>query len=293
MYTGRVDPLGAHTQAIIRFLELRKDVPVADKQSFVLWRSAHQRTYVRQLFFQLPTFSSFAASNAPLEDEHQPEAQTIKFVARACDIMSKLECERNSPVQQVNVVKIVRLCNELRSIMQEAYEISENSIAVPRPRWAALNLQSDPELKRVFPQATAVVFDDFWMARDRVLFSICNIKILDMLIDVRTEVFSSHHAESGDIEVAREFLLDSQPDLAALQSHCRFVLDVVPLLIGLVDKNGVAKVDPWTLNDTGVLSVKSPTTAIGRLKYAQASIRQEANGIVSFLKDHRHILPEA
>jgi hypothetical protein len=67
---------------------------------------------------------------------------------------------------------------------------------------------------------------------------------------------------------------------------------MVPFLIGLVDLNGTPKVNPWTLNDTGVLTVKSPLNAIGRLKYVLPDIKIEAKAVVNFLNTHRLVIPQ-
>jgi hypothetical protein len=289
---GRTDPLGVHTQAMIRFLELRKGSDLEARQSFALWRSAHQRIYVRHLFCQIPSFASFGVSDTAFGDERLPEIHTIKFVADACQIIDKLEQERNRLGEQDGSEEMGRLCDHLRTLVQEAHAWSEQSPLVPRPSRVPLDLQTDLELTRALPQATAIVFDDFWLARDRVLFSICNIKILDMLMDFRTQAFSSQHAGIVDAETARQFLLESEPELAAMQSHCRFVLDSVPLLIGLIDSRGNAKLDPWILNDTGVLSVKSPLSAIAQLKYVSPSLQSEAKAMSRFLNEHRHVLPQ-
>ena len=289
---GRTDPLGVHTQAMIRLLELRKGCNLEARQNFALWRSAHQRIYVRQLFCEIPSFTSFDISDTAFGDERQSEIHTIKFVADACQILTKLERERNRLGEQASIDEMMRLCDQLRALVQEAHAWSEQSALVPKPRRVTLDVQADLQLVRIFPRATAIIFDDFWVARDRVLFSICNIKILDMLMDFRTQAFSSHHGGFVDVETARNFLLESEPELAAMQSHCRFVVDSVPLLIGLIDSNGNAKLNPLILNDTGVLSVRSPLNAIGRLKYVSPSLRSEAKSVFSFLNDHRHILPQ-
>ena len=289
---GRTDPLGVHTQAMIRFLELRKGQDLEARQSFALWRSAHQRIYVRHLFCPIPSFASFGVSDAAFGDERQPEIHTIKFVAEACQIINRLNLERNEFGDQADPEETVLLCDHLRALVQQAYAWSEQSPLVPRPRRVPLDVQTTPELAPAFPQATTIVFDDFWLARDRVLFSICTIKILDILMDFRTQAFSSQQAGAVDVETARNFLLESEPELAAMQSHCRFVLDSVPLLIGLIDSNGNARLDPWILNDTGVLSVKSPLSAIARLKYVSPSLQSEAKGMSRFLNEHRHVLPQ-
>ena len=95
LYIGRTDPLGVHTRAMIRLLELRKDYDLEAGQNFALWRSAHQRIYVRQLFCGIPSFTSFDISDTAFGDERQPEVHTIRFVADACQILTKLKFERS------------------------------------------------------------------------------------------------------------------------------------------------------------------------------------------------------
>lgn len=289
---GRKDTLGAHTQAILRFLELRKSYTAENKQDFALWRSAHQRIYARQLFCGIPSLVSLGLFDLTVDDEDRPEVRTIKFVADACDVMAQLKGERNEPPEQANREEIDRLCAKLRTLMEEAQEWSEHSAAIPKPRRVVLNIQADPELRQVFPKPSVIAYDNFWVARDRLLFNICSIKILDTLVELRTQAFISEHSGYVDIDRTRHFLLATQPDLAAIQAKCRFVLDMVPLHIGLVDSDGVTKVDPRTLNDTGVLTVKSPLNAIGRLKYVLPDIKMEANAVVNFLNAHRHIIPQ-
>jgi hypothetical protein len=284
--------LGIHTQAILRLLELRKNLTTDNKQSFTLWRSAHQRIYARQLFCERPSLASLGLFDFASEDENRPEVRTIKFVADACDIMSQLKSERHQRAEQENREEIMRLCAKLRTSMQEAQDWSERSAAVPKPRRVLFNVQADPELRPIFPKPSIIIYDNFWIARDRLLFNICSIKILDTLIELRTQAFVSSHSGYMDIGKTRDFLLATQPDLAAMQAKCRFVLDMVPLLIGLVDSKGIAKVDPWALNDTGVLTAKSPLNAIGRLNYVLPNVKIEAKAMVNFLNAHRHVPPQ-
>lgn len=289
---GRADPLGVHTQAILRFLELRKTYATENNRNFALWRSAHQRIYVRQLFCQVPSLASFGSSELTIEDESQPEVRTIKFVADACAAISQLKNEREKPAEQANPEEILRLCSKLRVLMQEAQEWFDYSAAVPKPRRVPFNVGADPELRHIFQKHSIIAYDNFWIARDRLLFNICCIKILDTLIELRTQTFVSSHSGYVDINRTRDFLLEIQPDLAVVQAKCRFVLDMVPCLIGLADSNGIIKADPWALNDTGVLTVKSPLNAIGRLNYVLPNIKIEAHAVVNFLNVHRHVLPQ-
>lgn len=289
LYMGRTDPLGVHTQAILRLLELRRNGTTEDKQSFTLWRSAHQRIYARQLFSQIPSIGSLGEFDAFAEDENRPEVRTIRFVADACKTLSLLEHERSKPVEQTSTAEIIRLCAVLRALMQEAHAWSEQSPVVPRPRRVPFNVQ-DMELLQVFARPSVIVYDKFWMARDQMLLNICSVKVLDTLIDIRTQAFSSHQPGSIDVDTIRDFLLAAQPDLAALQAKCGFVLDTVPLMIGVVDSNGITKLNQWILNDTGVLTVKSPLNAIVRLKYALPSVKNEAMAMFTFLNAHKHVI---
>jgi hypothetical protein len=240
----------------------------------------------------LPSLASLGLFDFASEDENRPEVRTIKFVADACDIMTQLKNERHKPAGQENREEIRLLCAKLRTLMQEAQDWSERSAAVPRPYRVFFNVQADPELTPIFPKPSIIIYNNFWIARDRLLFNICSIKILDTLIELRTQAFVSDHSGYVDVDSTRDFLLAIQPDLATMQAKCRFVLDMVPLLIGLVDSNGITRVDPWALNDTGVLTVKSPLNAIGRLKYVLPDIKIEAKAVVNFLNTHRLVIPQ-
>ena len=287
---SRNEPLGVHTQAILQLLELRKTYATANNQDFGLWRSAHQRIYARQLFCGIPSLTAFRLFDLTV-DGNQPEVRTIKFVADACDVMYQLKNERDKVVEQGNRQELHHTCAKLRTLMDEAHGWLKHSTAVPKPRRVSFNVQADPELRQVFPNPSVIAYDNFWAARDRLLFNICSTKILDTLIELRTQAFVSDHSGYLDIDRTRYFLLDLQPDLAAMQAKCRFILDMVPLLIGLVDSNGVTNIDPWTLNDTGVLTVKSPLNAIGRFNYVLPNIKIEAKAVVNFLDAHRHVVP--
>ena len=205
--------------------------------------------------------------------------------------MSQLKNERDRPAEQTSREKLLRLSARLRKLMQEAHSWSEHSAAVPKPRRVPFNVQADPDLRQIFTKPEIIVYDNFWVARDRLLFNICSVKILDLLIELRTQAFLTDGPAPIDLDRTRNFLLATQPDMAAIQAYCRFTLDMVPLLIGLVDSNGIAKIDPWILNDTGVLTVKSPLNAITRLNYVLPYIKAEANAVVNFLNAHRHVIP--
>ena len=66
---GRNEPLGVHTQAIIRLLELRKDYTTGHNHSFALWRSAYQRIHVRQLFAEQRLLSSLDSCDLISNDD--------------------------------------------------------------------------------------------------------------------------------------------------------------------------------------------------------------------------------
>lgn len=248
--------------------------------------------FARQLFCEIPSIASLGLLDLAVENEDRPEVRTIKFVADACDLMSRLRNERDKPAEQKDREEILRLCAMLRRLMQDAHKWSEHSAAVPKPGRVLFDVQADPELSQIFRMPSVIVYNNFWVARDRLLFNICSIKSLDLLIELRTQAFLSDDFGYIDLDKTRNFLLAIQPDLAAIQAKCRFILDMVPLLIGLVDSNGIAKIDPWTLNDTGVLTVKSPLNATTRLNYVLPNIKVEANAVVNFLNAHRHVITQ-
>lgn len=276
LYMNRTEPLGIHTQGIVRLLELRKgDETLNREQSYPLWRSAYERIHLRQIYCGLPAFSHLSVRDFGFEDDNQ-----IEFVTRACDILFQIEHQKDPE-------ELTRLSNTLRTLTEEAQEWSKNNIVPPRQE---PNPNAPPELVPLFNQRTIVVYDSIRTARDQLLFTICNAKILDALLNMRAQAFSQSHAGSNDVSATRDFLLGAQPDLASLEAMGKFVLGVIPLLLGLVDTNGMPKLEPWTLNDTGVLTIKSPLKILARLDYVSAEIKRTAVDMLAFLDAHRHVM---
>lgn len=288
LYLNRTDPLGIHTSAILRLLDLRRDDLMTQEQGYPLWRSAYQRIQVRQLFCGMQLTASMDMRGLAVEDDSRPEVRTIKFVTDACGIMSQVKDERENPEDDLRLENLSDLSARLRTLMQEANEWCDNNSSVPRPR--RVDFSVGLPLGQNFPRTTAFVYGNRRMASDRLLFNTCNIKVLDTLIELRTRMLSSERTGDDGVGQRPDLLQAAQPDLLALQTTCRHILDMVPFILGLVLPDGNPNSNPQTLNDTGVLTVKSPLRTIASLEHAPAEAREEANALLGFLDARRHII---
>lgn len=272
----------------MRLLELRSGDIVTQEQGYPLWRSAYQRIQVRQLFCGKQLTASMDMRGYAVEDDSRPEVRTINFVTAACGIMARVKEERENPDENSRLESMSHLSARLRSLTQEARQWCEDNSSVPRPR--RVDFSVDLSLSQIFPRTTTLVFDNRRMASDRLLFQTCTIKVLDTLIELRRQMFSSERTGDDGVGQPRHYLQTAQPDLLELQTTCRHILDIMPGVIGLVAPNGSPTSDPRTLNDTGVLTVKSPLRTIASLEYATVEIKEEANALLGYLDARRHII---
>jgi hypothetical protein len=280
--------MGIHTQAIARLLELRKRSAARDdQQSYTLWRSAYQRIHARQLFCNVETLGSATLYGFEVGGL---ESRTIKFVSDACEALSQLRRERAKHAPQADREEIERLCSTLRTMMHRAHEWHTDGFATPQAKQVPLIASSDTDLSQIFPRHIIVTYDNTAVARDRLLFHMCNIKILEALIEVHIEDFAFRQTNGINTDQAREFLLGAQPDMNALQFACRSVLDLVPYHIGYIDPLGNVNVSASSLNDTGVLTVKRPLKFIDQVEYVSPEIKIETRNVLHFLDAHRHVL---
>lgn len=288
---SRDEPLGIHTQAIARLLELRQGSTVEQEAGRTLWRSAHQRIHVRPLFCDLPQLEFANLSVSTAVNDTGTRNQTLDIVAKACQAMSTLKQERARRPVAADLDKITRLYTTLRDILREAQYWSEHISSVSQSTRVAFDVRLSMELNQVFPMSTVVTYNNLRLARDQLYLGFCIIKALDAIVALRTQDFSNDfRTDPGNADTARDFLLAAQPDMILMQDTCRSLLDSIPLLIGLVDSNGTTRATPWSLVDTGVITVKSPLRTIANMTYLSPHMKREAAGVVAFIDTHRHVV---
>ena len=59
-------------------------------------------------------------------------------------------------------------------------------------------------------------------------------------------------------------------------------------MIGFVESDGSISVDGSKMNDTGVLSVRSPLKVIRQANYVSTDIKDKAKTILDFLEAHKY-----
>lgn len=288
---NRAEPLGIHTQAIARLLELRKDSAVTQGTVHSLWRSAYQRIHVRPLFCDLPPIAFGDPSGYTGRDDCSTGFRTLEIVANTCQAMHDLKQDQGGSVKDTNPEQTIHPQNTLRGLLAEAQCHSEFITSLSQSIRIPFDVPPFSDLRQVFPMTSAITYNNTRMARDQLILSVCIVKILDILIELRTQNFSDQIDRSArDLDTARDFLLVVYPDLNVMQEKCRLILDMTPFLIGLSSSSNAIQANGCNLLDTGVITVKSPLKTIENLLYVSPDIKQEARGVRDFIDAYRHVV---
>ncbi len=144
-------------------------------------------------------------------------------------------------------------------------------------------------LGQAFPRLSGLVYANFKTARDQLLLHTCCIKILDTLVDLQAQQFSSDDSDRT-VDATRAFLMEAQKHLSLLQATCRSAVDLVPFFIGLVDSRGNTSGEPWNFNDTGILTIQSPLRTIEKCNYVTLDIKSEITTILKLFEAHKRII---
>ena len=271
----RSSPLGIHTHAIVRLLQLRRNEYTLGPQSLLLMRAAAPRIQARQLLCDSPDLSGDIRSFA-MSAEHQLSVHVAKFVADACDIMHVVKVhQKNLAKGLANPQPLAELSHKLFKLLSETQLWFEQD-STPRPRSVALHSQQDVYWSLPTARATILVSDHTWVARDWVLFHMCCIKISDILLDISMDYLRQTIDE------------DIQSHLATLIASSRFLLDMMPFVMGIANENGA--ISAPVLCDIGLLIAHYPLLVLTRSKHLPSDAKLEASTLLTFIEAQRNIV---
>lgn len=281
----RPAPLGSHTSAIVRFLQLRRKEGRYDPRCVEMWRAAYPRLQARQLLCGLPSFDKSIGYLEMLGDNALDRC-VATFVSEACDGMYSLKGMLDRVIEeQATAADLIQHSSELYRLLQETAYTLEHDTSLPNMREIAVPLPLHPYWPDSFVRSRILVSERFWIARDWILFHMCRIKILDLLLDVEDHCLRHYAAVSS--WTLPHWALDKQLALSRLNESCQILLDIMPFLMGLTNNHG--QKTHAHFRDTGLLIAHYPLWTIKQSKNVWYETRQDVEVLLRFFETYRSI----
>jgi len=297
LYIRRPTPLGIHTRAIIRLVELESQGhALGEPRGIALARFAARRVQARQLLYVRESLldtddrTSTHLAGDPLE------ICILRFVADACDAMRALEVRQTMWMRREAGALEPPETDVLLTLLRGMEDWLKDCSATTLPRLTRVPLQIPSTLKWPLPRtamaATILICTQNWMARAWTLIHMCYVRISETLLGLQLPDEAVHpnddHDGGGMVVGPGATKLRLR---ARLDTSSRFLLDLTPFLMGLTDESGSASMTPTpVLQDSGLLIVQYPLWMILQARFVTPAAKTEAAMLLGFIDEQRRVV---
>ncbi|KAK0773044.1 hypothetical protein LTR91_023157 [Friedmanniomyces endolithicus] len=297
LYIRRPTPLGIHTRAIIRLVELESQGhALGEPRGIALARFAARRVQARQLLYVRESLLGASHRTATHLAENPLDIRILRFVADACDAMRVLEVEQTKWMRRDAGTSDPPEAGVLLTLLRGMEDWLEkcNTTTLPRPTRVPLHIPSALKwpLPRTAMATTILIYSQDWMARAWTLIHMCYVRISETLLGLQPPDEAVHrndeHDGGGMVVGPGATKLRLR---ARLDTSSRLLLDLTPFLMGLTDENGSASMTPTpVLQDSGLLIVQYPLWMLLQARFVAPAAKTEAAVLLSFIDEQRRVV---
>lgn len=251
-------------------------------------QAASPRIQARLLLHNQPNLV-MAVRHLTLSCERVFDRRTSLFLADICELLSRLEpkpddicTSENIPSQSLS--QLIQILGDMEDWLKGCTESKMQTVRADQISPLAAKLH--PAWSLPIRWSRMLVMENSWAARNLILFHMGKIKVLDTLMGYSTQ----QHDIDGMFEYPTKPVLVSSEQWICdgLHNSSRTIFDLVPYVIGLIDKSGKMNMS-LSLHDLGLLVIQYPLWMLQQATFVPSDAKTDATTLLAYFRRQRSL----